>query len=58
MRNWEWCLNAIPKNEKTGISRVFSVDLGYLSDIGGRLRVVLCGWGLEVFGPMRRDGLR
>lgn len=48
---WEVCLNGGAAAEKWGLSWLLSVDAGYLENMGGRFRVVLCGWGLEVYGP-------
>lgn len=45
---WELCLNGGAAAEKSGLSWLFSVDAGYL---GGCFRIVLFGWGLEVYGP-------
>ena len=58
MRAWEVCVNAAPTAEKSGMARIFSVDVGYLETIGGRCRIVVCGWSFEVYGPMRSDTLR
>jgi hypothetical protein len=46
---WEACLHYTA--EKSGLSWLFSVDVGHLENIGGRCRVVMFGWGLEVYGP-------
>lgn len=48
---WELVINGGASAEKSGRSWLFSVDAGYLENIGGRFRVVLFGWGLEVYGP-------
>lgn len=54
MDGWEFCVVGVNKREKSGLARVLSVDPGYLEDIGGRFRLVIFGWGIEVYGPMKR----
>lgn len=58
MHDWELAVNSVSTTEKTGIARVFSVDVGYLENIGGRFRIVLLGWALEVYGPVRSGDSR
>lgn len=58
MRNWEMCLNSVSTKEVKGLARVFSVDVGYLQDIGGLCRVVIFGWGIELYGKAPQNSLR
>jgi hypothetical protein len=56
---WEACLNAVPHAEKAGeplpdrvsFAGLFSIDPGYLENIGGRFRVVVGRRCVEVYGP-------
>lgn len=52
MNKLEFAMCAVNPDElkALGRSRWFHIDRQYMAHVGCRARVVVCGWGIEVWG--------
>ena len=53
MNGWEVSVGAVNPEELRQLGRSYwlHVDRGFMAHIGCLARVVVCGWGIEVYGP-------